>query len=177
LKTIGPDTFLKLIWPTDLLRDESLELRRLRREDNTIEREFLSSREAFVEKALEYSESGWDVYMGVATRFKRGGKKRDCLRVKTVWVDIDKTEVPSFGDIQPDIIVRSGKGSHVYFLLKSPVFIRDGRWREIEAVNRALIKKFGGDIGALDVSRILRVPGTLNYKYDPPRKVQAYVRS
>jgi len=34
------------------------------------------------------------------------------------------------------------------------------------------VKHVGGDMGAKDLARVLRVPGTMNYKYDPPRKVE-----
>jgi hypothetical protein len=71
--------------------------------------------------------------------------------------------------------VNSGGGFHGYWLLESPFLVREERWKEIEAINRALAKKFHGDINCIDASRILRVPGFNNYKYTPPRKVVARV--
>jgi hypothetical protein len=43
---------------------------------------------------------------------------------------------------------------------------------EVEDVLRRLATYFGGDKAATDSSRILRIPGTLNYKYDPPRQIK-----
>lgn len=40
----------------------------------------------------------------------------------------------------------------------------------VEAQNRGIIEKFGGDIGTADVSRILRLPGTLNLPTATKRK-------
>ena len=172
---ISPTSFLQRVWPQNFLRDETLELRAIRRKDNSIKRKFLTSIDEFLTTASEYGDE-WDIYFGVSTRFQKGGKKQDCYRIKCVWVDLDKPETPSFVPVKPDIIVKSGTGSHVYWTLRDPLFIRAGRWKEIEAVNRGLCKKFGGDIASIDVTRILRVPGFKNWKYDPPIEVKAYVQ-
>jgi len=176
MQAITSEAFLSKIWPRALLRNETLELRAIRREDNSIKRQFLTSVEEFLKSAQKYG-IGWDIYFGVSTRFQLGGKKQDCYRVQCLWVDLDKKKTPSFGDLPPDIIVQSGTGSHLYWLLEEPIFVRTGRWKEIEAVNRALCKKFGGDIASIDVTRILRVPGFSNHKYEPPKEVLAYVSS
>lgn len=173
MKPIDAESFLSKVWPQSLLRNETLELRVIRREDKSITRKFLRSKAEFLRVAKSYGE-GFDIYFGVSTRFMNGGKKKDCFRVGVVWVDFDKTEkLPDFGKIPPDIIVNSGGGFHVYWILENPIYVRDGKWKEIEAVNRGLCKKFKGDEQTIDVSRILRVPDLYNYKYTPPRKVVA----
>lgn len=173
MESITAETFLSLVWPKNLIRFEMLELRAIRRSDNSIRREFLSSQEEFLKKAKSYGE-GWDIYFGVSTRFQSGGKKKDCYRIRCVWVDLDTKDLPDFGEIQPDLVVSSGGGYHLYWIFEDPVYIRGGRWREIEAINRALCKKFKGDIASIDVSRILRLPGTNNYKHEKPRPVKAF---
>lgn len=173
MKPITAEVFLQKVWPFDLLRDESFELRVINREDKTIKREFLKSHKEFLEAARKYGP-GYDIYFGISTRFRQGGKKKDCLRCCVVWVDFDKVKtLPDFGKIPPDMVVDSGNGFHVYWILENPIYVKDGRWKEIEAVNRALSKKFGGDPMCIDVSRILRVPGFDNHKYEPTRKVTA----
>jgi hypothetical protein len=67
----------------------------------------------------------------------------------------------------PSIIVKSGGGIQVYWLLKEPAEGKD-LWR-VKAINRALALFFGADPQSVDLARILRVPGTLNLKYNPPR--------
>lgn len=77
---------------------------------------------------------------------------------------------------EPSIIVKSGGGIQVYWLLKEPA-TGDDLWR-VKAINKAICKLFtevrdGKDYGAdrqsVDLARVLRVPGTLNRKYNPPR--------
>jgi hypothetical protein len=176
MKDITAQEFLSKVWPTPLLRNETLELRAIRREDKIIKRRFVKSIADFIIQAEKFG-AGWEIYFGVSTRHYDKGKKADCYRAKTVWVDFDKTkELPKFGKVPPDIIVKSGGGFHCYWLLEAPVFIQAGRWKEIEAVNRALATKFKGDLMAIDASRILRVPGFNNHKYNPPRRIQASVQ-
>lgn len=187
MKQISASEFLSLVWPASLLRDETLELRAVRRSDKTINRRFLKTQPEFLQTAKAFGV-GWDIYFGVCTRHGKGsGKKDDCSRVGCVWVDFDNiAELPNFGKVQPDIIVNSGGGFHTYWILETPIYVRTGRWKEIEAINRGLTKKlgqnlkpmdkdkkFGADIMTIDITRILRVPDLLNYKYDPPRKVIA----
>lgn len=187
MKSLDAAEFLSLVWPQSLLRNETLELRAIRRSDKTISRKFLKTTSEFLTAARAFGK-GWDIYFGVSTRNGKGGKKTDCLRINAVWIDFDNiSELPNFKQIQPDIIVNSGGGFHTYWLLETPIYVQTGRWKEIEAINRGLIKrfginlkpadkkleKFGADIMTVDIARILRVPDFFNYKYDPPRKVIA----
>jgi putative DNA primase/helicase len=186
MKEISSIDFLSAIWPSTLLRNESFELRAIRRRDKSTSRRFLKSQSEFLSLAKNYGAE-WDIYYGVCTRYEEGGTKKDCYRIGCVWVDFDNiSALPNFGKAQPDIIVSSGGGYHVYWILETPKFVRDGRWIEIEAINRGLAKKlntglqpvdktkkFGADMQTIDVTRILRVPGFFNYKYNPPKKVIA----
>lgn len=187
MKPLDAPEFLSLIWPQTLLRNETLELRAIKRSDKTISRRFLRNQSDFLKTAKSFG-AGWDIYFAVCTRYGQGGKKIDCMRTSCVWVDFDNVkELPNFKEVKPDIVVHSGGGFHVYWLLESPVFVRTGRWKEIEAVNRGLTKrfnsevkpvdpskKFGGDLMTVDITRILRVPSFLNFKYTPARRVEAY---
>lgn len=160
--------FLNMLWPASLLRNESFELRAINRSKNVVRRKFVYSSEEFEEEAKKFP--GYDIYFGVSTRINSGGRKSNCCRVQCVWLDLDTKLFPDF-PFEPDIVVNSGKGCHIYWLFEHPIFVRDGKWLEIEAVNRSLAHRYGGDINAIDITRILRVPGFYNYKYTPPRKV------
>jgi putative DNA primase/helicase len=171
---LEPFQFLSKIWPSPLLTNETLELKAICRKNGAVSRTFSRSINEFIERANSYS-AGWDIYFGISTRFQNGGKKQDCYRVSYVWVDLDKTDkLPDFKKIEPSIIVKSGGGFHCYWLLDSPVVVRTGHIKEIEAVNRGLCTKFYGDKMAIDITRVLRVPGFNNYKYTPARKVTAH---
>jgi len=71
---------------------------------------------------------------------------------------------------KPSVILKSGGGIQVYWLLKE-VAEGDDLWR-VKAINKALAKFFGADPQSVDLARILRVPGSMNIKYNPPRKVE-----
>lgn len=74
--------------------------------------------------------------------------------------------------IQPNVIVDSGGGYHCYWLLYSPMQIIDHATLEyFRGIQYRWVQHVGGDVGAKDLCRVLRVPGTYNYKYDPPEEV------
>lgn len=68
---------------------------------------------------------------------------------------------------KPSIILKSGGGIQGYFLAKEPIMGED-LWR-LKAINKALAVFLGADTASVDLARILRVPGTKNVKYSPPR--------
>ena len=67
-------------------------------------------------------------------------------------------------------MIASGSGSncHAYWPLTEPL----GR-DEVERANRRLAHALGADPASADAARILRVPGTLSHKHDPPTPVEA----
>ncbi|GAG06226.1 unnamed protein product, partial [marine sediment metagenome] len=111
------------------------------------------------------------LYFGVATRDGQGGKKENIIHIPCVWADVDYKKTPReiIADrlkkfpFKPSIIVRSGGGIHLYWLLKEPAEKED--IAKIEDVNRRITSQLGGDFGACDAARILRIPDTTNHKY------------
>ena len=73
--------------------------------------------------------------------------------------------------IPPSIVVFSGGGLHLYWLLKEPLPAQQYRER-IEALNRKLASVLAGDLQATDVCRLMRLPGTTNSKHGDVRKVR-----
>lgn len=73
----------------------------------------------------------------------------------------------------PSVIVDSGGGIHCYWLLREPWLLDSDDTRQAaEIVQRSWVQQvIGADATVHDLVRILRVPGTLNFKYDPPRPV------
>lgn len=74
----------------------------------------------------------------------------------------------------PSVIVDSGGGIHGYWLLREPWLLESDDSREAAAIIQRLWVQavIGADPSVHDLVRILRIPGTLNFKYDPPRPVQ-----
>lgn len=74
----------------------------------------------------------------------------------------------------PSVAVDSGGGIHGYWLLKEPWILENDDVRSAaELVQRSWVQNvIGADPSVHDLVRILRIPGTFNFKYDPPRLVQ-----
>jgi putative DNA primase/helicase len=118
-----------------------------------------------------------NVYFGVATR-AGGGTKEHILNIPAIWIDIDFKDCPKEAahkklkafPLRPSLVIESGGGYHVYWLLKEAYTKED--IEAIEAVNRQLATALYGDLNACDASRILRMPDSTNFKYGPPRPVK-----
>ena len=104
---------------------------------------------------------------------QESGKEIDIEVTVCFWVDLDIT-IESAMDrlrtfpMKPSMVISSGHGAHVYWLLKEPEPIKSNT----KGVLKGLSLDLGGD-KCFDLPRILRVPGTKNLK-DPrnPKDVQ-----
>lgn len=114
-----------------------------------------------------------DVYVGCAPRTRRHGGRDSVERAFVLWADCDGEDaVAALGQFEPApaIVIGSGSGTncHAYWPLTEPL-TRD----EVERANRRLAHELGADPASADAARILRVPGTLSHKHDPPTRVDA----
>lgn len=72
----------------------------------------------------------------------------------------------------PSVIVDSGGGYHCYWLLSEPFLIETEQDRErADRLQKGWVAYAGADASAKDLARMLRLPGTYNFKYTPPRLV------
>jgi hypothetical protein len=114
-----------------------------------------------------------DVYVGCAPRTRRHGGRDAVARAFVIWADCDgDAAVAALEQFEPapSIVVASGTGGncHAYWPLTEPLAV-DG----LERANRRLAHALGADPASADAARILRVPGTLSHKHDPPTLVEA----
>ena len=73
----------------------------------------------------------------------------------------------------PSALVHSGGGIHAYWLLDVPYALEsDDKLQAAKHMQSAWVHLVGGDPGVHDLARVLRVPGSRNFKYDPPRMVE-----
>lgn len=74
----------------------------------------------------------------------------------------------------PSVLIDSGGGLHGYWLLRDTwALTSDDARQAAELVQRLWVQQVvGADPSVHDLTRILRIPGTLNFKYDPPRPVE-----
>jgi hypothetical protein len=119
--------------------------------------------------------SASDLYFGVATRDGKGGGKDNIVNFSAVWCDADFKNIDREALHKrlnqfvffPSLIVSSGGGAHLYWLLKEPA--TKDETGTLEEANRRIAAALCGDFNSIDAARILRIPGTKNRKYKPPR--------
>lgn len=121
-------------------------------------------------QVLKFSDGGWDCYAGVLPRSKRDGHAESILQAAWVWADLDsKNMSPEEIDAAvngADMVVNSGNGTHGYWFL--------GGVRELTGSARDRfvlgVERMQADISdgradnTADLPRILRIPGTGNWK-------------
>jgi RepB DNA-primase from phage plasmid len=93
---------------------------------------------------------------------------KDYGDVAAILAHIDGLAVPA-----PSVLVASGGGVHAYWLLKEAwQMCSEARLEAAKLVQARWVALVGGDGGAKDLCRVLRVPGSRNYKYEPARWVE-----
>lgn len=117
--------------------------------------------------------AGANIYFGVNPRTVREGRKSAVARCRCVWVDLDQVTLKEAEERiskimpSPSLVVSSGHGVHVYYLLNEPVDVADAADRtSFEDTLKGFYKSLGAD-ATQDVTRLLRFPGFFNVKSDP----------
>jgi len=140
--------------------------------------------------AFSLCNSGIDVYFGVNPRVGKKGKKENVHYVSAFHAEVDygsdghkkKSDYESYDDAitavikfkpQPTLINLSGGGLHCYWVLDNPIKVDEVGVAELESINKYFIKELGGDKGTHNLDRVLRIPGTYNFKLpNNPREVR-----
>lgn len=87
--------------------------------------------------------------------------------------DLTRTFIADQVFVQPSILIDSGGGFHAYYTFEQPFMLdTDAKRATVDRLQKAFVIATGGDKGAKDLCRVLRVPGTLNTKYATPRPVR-----
>ena len=159
----------------------------------------VKTREEFDKLVAEYVEQGRDVYFGCAKFGEENNRTKDnVLAIKSFWIDLDcgeakavvneKTgrpdgyadqetalaELTSFCEligIPKPLLVNSGRGIHAYWPLKEAV--DRAAWEPVAARLNELcvLHNLYVDASVFEAARVLRVPGTFNFKDTPPKDV------
>ena len=131
--------------------------------------------QALTQHIMSLAIRGYDVYVGVCPRVAPEGPGRklgkDAIeQVGAMWVDLDAKVPGSSEELlnNCDIVVSTGNGWHGYKVAPSPARVSGTRDRTaIEAKVRSFANSIlTGTDNVSNIDRILRVPGTINYK-DP----------
>lgn len=164
-----------------------------------VRQKLLETRKEADEVIEQFVAQQRNVFFGVA-KYKTGDNrtKSNVQALKSLWVDIDcgpekatpdpNTGIPAGYATQKEalaalkdfselvglplpVTVNSGCGIHAYWVLKEAV-TRE-QWEPVADKLAAVCKtqRFHVDPAVFEAARILRVPGTFNYKDDPPKAV------
>jgi hypothetical protein len=122
-------------------------------------------------------KEAFDIYIGMNTLKPeaRTRTKEDIETIRHLYMDIDHDGPAALARIQQSNLVPPRN----YTINTSPDKFQVV-WRvenisqeQAESLQRAMVRKFGGDPAATDSTRVLRLPGFLNRKYQPEFLVQA----
>jgi len=165
-----------------------------------VRQELVATREEADALVEQFVQAGRNAFFGVA-KYKTGDnrKKENVLGLKAFWLDVDcgpdKAE-PNPKTGRPDgyvdqkagldalmgfcktiglpipTLVNSGGGIHAYWPLEETVSRRD--WEPVAERFKEVCRtqNFYVDPAVFEVARILRVPGTFNFKEEEPRPVE-----
>jgi Predicted ATP-dependent serine protease len=99
---------------------------------------------------------------------RRNRQKGDAVMPMMLWADLDHVD-PRKIDIKPTIAIESSPGRFVglWVLTGKQVDLEYG-----ESLNRRLTYHLGCDLGGWDITQVLRMPGTRNYKYKSQPRVR-----
>ena len=146
--------------------------------------------------AAAFNAIGHDVYFACSAFSTAATRKADNVAgAFTFYADLDVSPekarsakgyasvdealkaIPAFcansGLPHPNLIVASGSGVHAYWVVDS--FVVRERWQGIAAQLKAVMSALGlhaDPSRTADCASVLRLPGTLNHKYSPPRNVE-----
>ncbi len=166
-----------------------LELRALQNELPTkIEFIKLFNAEQGIKSFIQKHNDTYSCYFGIAARNNNKSGAKHCSYLPAIYIDIDcgnighkkasllktKEEALNFlkrVNLEPNVIVDSGNGLHVYWLFDKPLEITPDNINRGESLMKKLSGILGGD-STHDVSRIFRIPDTLNHKQNPPVRCQ-----
>ncbi len=116
--------------------------------------------------AERFNAAGRHVFVGVNPRFRPGGKNICVEGVVGLPLDYDSMDLARDAgaklralNLQPGLVVLSGRGAHFYLLLDR----YDRRVEFAQSIGRRLCRHTGSD-NVHDRSHVMRLPGTMNWK-------------
>jgi hypothetical protein len=97
-----------------------------------------------------------DEQRGTTARYKE-----NAAALHALYAELDGPKLP-VGDLEPPCVVESSPGRwHCYWPMSDSLPPEVG-----EAMNKRLATAIGADTSGYDLTQLMRVPGTVNYKYD-----------
>lgn len=190
--TFPAEALLTPLWPSD---DAEHQLFLMHRQRNERHCPAVGSVTEAITIAAQYAAKGYDAYHACGEFLSPDNRKAsNASGASALWLDLDcspekgqegkgyLTKVDAFRGLMafcqetrlpnPTHIVDSGGGLHVYWVFTRP--IPTDRWRNSAFNFKRLTNLLGlraDNARTADIASVLRLPGTLNFKTDPPRPV------
>jgi hypothetical protein len=178
-----PEEFFNLVFK-NTIGENSLDVElRFRGKNGEVRQRWYRSKKQLKKNWLNIlaknSVGGYDVDFTVVPRERDDSRNKEHKLpeppvINCFWADLDVGDGKPFASRkaalrqiakvgpQPNIIVRSGRGLHAYYCLKQPRIIGVER---LEALLGKLAARLHADSGAARLTRLMRVPHTINHKY------------
>ena len=120
-------------------------------------------------KLEQLNSQGRNIFVGVLPRIGNGGgEDTDCLPGQVIWADIEEVtpekalrRLERLGLPSPTLALNSGNGVHAYWKLGGKTYPED-----LKIAVYSLAKYILGDAKVFNPSRVMRLPGYVNTKYD-----------
>ncbi len=139
-------------------------------------RYFGGDTEAAISYAVERSQACENVYFTPNEPVPDCGskpRKDQIARLHFAFVDIDPPKdggpfdkanvIERLRAAVPCFVIESGNGIQAFWRLIEPLQATRENVARVEAIQRGMVAKYGGDRGATNVDRLMRLPGTVNW--------------
>lgn len=123
-----------------------------------------------------------DLYVGINSFYIPKRKGKYIRQMNAFWVDLDyykkeeykdktaeemleiMSEDGMFKNLEPSLVIDSGQGMYLIFLIEDTPKQWATSWRKIERQLVTNFESYGADLSAMDLPRVLRITGTINTK-------------
>lgn len=113
---------------------------------------------------IELNKAGYAICVLVNKSNQLGRKKTDIKKVRAVFLDLDGASPAPVKNakIKPHVVVQSSPNKyHLYW------FVTNCELEDFTKMQKAIASKFGGDPAVSDLSRVMRIPGSIHWKSKP----------
>jgi len=121
-----------------------------------------------VENFILKAEGNKNVYFCINLLEKAERKKEYCLKTKLIWADLDNVNPDEFDKLPPPIVIKSSPGRW-QAIWRMPMPIPPF---QAEEYSKRIAYLIGADKSGWDLTQLLRVPYTQNFKYSPPAMIE-----
>jgi putative DNA primase/helicase len=145
--------------------------------------------EALAQAAVRASRNGYECWFACAGYGAKNERRAaNAIAAAALWLDLDCGNDKPYADIRaawaaladfhnatglpPAVFVNSGGGVHLWWPFSKP--LAKPQWLAAARLLKELCRLYDFKVDhkrTTDIASILRPPGTLNHKYDPPRPV------